>query len=191
MATKIVRKGKGIRLKEAAEQKLSKIKIGLGWEVRRGGQLDLDASVFMLGEDGKLPGDEFFVFYNNLESPDGMVKHRGDNRIGDSEGDDEEILLNLPFISPVVKELVFIVSIYDAKNRRHNFGNLDEAYIRVLNLENQYEVLHYDLDADFGDDTEVEFARLVREDDGWRFIPTGYGSKIGLQGYVDKYIPEL
>ncbi|KXX69880.1 TerD family protein [Flammeovirga sp. SJP92] len=191
MATKIVKKGKGIRLKEAAEKKLSKIKIGLGWEVRRGGQLDLDASVFMLGEDGKLPSDEYFVFYNNLESPDGMVKHRGDNRIGDSEGDDEEILLNLPFISPVVKELVFIVSIYDAKNRRHNFGNLDEAYIRVLNLENQVEVLHYDLDADFGDDTEVEFARLIREDDGWRFMPTGYGSKIGLQGYVDKYIPEL
>lgn len=191
MATKIVKKGKGIRLKEAAERKLSKIKIGLGWEVRKGGQLDLDASVFMLGEDGKLPSDEYFVFYNNLESPDGMVRHRGDNRIGDSEGDDEEILLNLPYISPVVKELVFIVSIYDAKNRRHNFGNLDEAYIRVLNLETQTEVLHYDLDADFGDDTEVEFARLIREDDGWRFMPTGYGSKIGLQGYVDKYIPEL
>ncbi|WP_044202865.1 TerD family protein [Flammeovirga sp. OC4] len=191
MATKIVKKGKGIRLKDAAEKKLSKIKIGLGWEVRKGGQLDLDASVFMLGEDGKLPSDEYFVFYNNLESPDGMVRHRGDNRTGDSHGDDEEILLNLPYISPVVKELVFIVSIYDAKSRRHNFGNLDEAYIRVLNLETQVEVLHYDLDADFGDDTEVEFARLKREDDGWRFVPTGYGTKIGLQGYVDKFIPEL
>ncbi|MBD0401090.1 TerD family protein [Flammeovirga sp. EKP202] len=191
MATKIVKKGKGIRLKDVAEKKLSKIKIGLGWEVRKGGQLDLDASVFMLGEDGKLPSDEYFVFYNNLESPDGMVRHRGDNRTGDSLGDDEEILLNLPYISPVVKELVFIVSIYDAKSRRHNFGNLDEAYIRVLNLETQVEVLHYDLDADFGDDTEVEFARLKREDDGWHFVPTGYGTKIGLQGYVDKFIPEL
>lgn len=191
MATKIVKKGKGIRLKEAASQKLNKIKIGLGWEVRKGGQLDLDASIFMLGEDGKLPSDEYFIFYNNLESPDGMVKHRGDNRIGDSVGDDEEILLNLPYISPVVKELVFIVSIYDAKNRRHNFGNLEEAYIRVINLENNIEILHYDLDADFGDDTEVEFARLIREDDGWKFVSAGYGSKIGLQGYVDKYIPEL
>lgn len=191
MATKIVKKGKGIRLKNLADQALNKIKIGLGWEVRKGGQLDLDASVFMLSEDGKIPSDEYFVFYNNLESPDGMVRHRGDNRVGDSTGDDEEILLNLPYISPVVKELVFLVSIYDAKNRRHNFGNLEEAYIRVINLENNEEILHYDLDADFGDDTEVEFARLLREDEGWKFEPSGIGTKIGLQGYVDKYIPEL
>ncbi|AZQ61390.1 TerD family protein [Flammeovirga pectinis] len=191
MATSIIRKGKGVRLREVSDVKLDKIKIGLGWELRKGGHLDLDASVFLLGEDGKLPSDEYFVFYNNLESPDGMVKHKGDNRVGDAEGDDEEILLNLPYISPSVKELVFVVSIYDAQNRRHNFGNLEEAYIRVVNLKDSKEILNFDLDADYGDDTEVEFAKMRREDDGWRFIPTGVGSKIGLQGYVDKYIPEL
>ncbi|OHX66184.1 TerD family protein [Flammeovirga pacifica] len=191
MPTEIIKKGKGVKLSAEDNQILSKVKVGLGWEVRKGGQLDLDASVFMLGEDGKLPSDEYFVFYNNLTSPDGMVKHKGDNRTGDAEGDDEEILINLPYISPVVKELRFIVSIYDAKARRHNFGQLEEAYIRVVNLSNSQEILHYDLDADFSDDTEVEFARLVREATGWKFLPTERGTKIGLQGYVDKFIPEL
>ncbi|MBB3697868.1 TerD family protein [Flammeovirga yaeyamensis] len=191
MPTEIVKKGKGVKLQSSSNAKLSKVKVGLGWEVRKGGQLDLDASVFMLGEDGKLPSDEYFVFYNNLTSPDGMVKHKGDNRTGDGEGDDEEILINLSFISPVVRELRFVVSIYDAQARRHNFGHLEDAYIRMVNLENSQEILHYDLDAEFSDDTEVEFARLVREDDGWKFLPTEKGTKIGLQGYVDKFIPEL
>ncbi|NLR90343.1 TerD family protein [Flammeovirga agarivorans] len=191
MATKIVKKGKGIKLQEVAANKLTKVKVGLGWEVRKGGQLDLDASVFMLGKDKKLPSDEYFVFYNNLQSPDGMVRHKGDNRTGDGIGDDEEILLNLPYISPMVHELRFVVSIYDAQARRHNFGNLEEAYIRMIDLETGGEILHYDLDAEFSDDTEVEFAKLVRDGDGWQFVPTELGTKIGLQGYVDRFIPEL
>ena len=162
--------------------------IGLGWDLKTVNQLDLDASLFMLSNDGKLPADEYFVFYNNLRSPDGAVQHTGDNRTGIGDGDDEMILANLPLVNPQVKELVIVVTVHDALTRRQNFGMLSEAYIRIVDVESKREILRYDLDAEFAVSTDVEFGRLRREGDEWHFAATGIGSNIGLQGYVDKYL---
>jgi len=169
------------------EPTLKKIMIGLGWEVKQGNALDLDASVFMINDRGKLPADEYFIFYNNLQSPDGSVKHTGDNRTGMGDEDDEMILANLDAIHPSVAEILIIVSIHDAQARRHNFGLLSDAYIRIVDVETKREILRYDLDADYPANTDVEFGRLRRENGEWIFAATGIGGNKGLQGYVDMY----
>ena len=169
------------------EPTLSKIMIGLGWEVKPGAQLDLDASVFMLSGNGKLPADEYFVFYNNLKSPDGAVQHTGDNRTGAGDGDDEMILANLPLINPQVNEVLITVSIHDGFTKGHNFGMLNDAYIRIVDVETKREILRYDLDAENPADTDMEFGKLQRVDGEWNFVATGIGSTKGLQGYVDAY----
>ncbi|MDX1904215.1 MAG: TerD family protein [Thermonemataceae bacterium] len=169
------------------EPALKKIMIGLGWEVKSGSSLDLDASVFMINEKGKLPSDEYFVFYNNLHSPDGSVKHTGDNRTGAGDEDDEMILANLDSISPSVKEILITVSIHEAESRKHHFGMLSDAYIRIFDVETKREILRYDLDADYPNNTDVEFGRLRRENDEWIFVASGIGANKGLQGYVDMY----
>ncbi|GAB4126369.1 MAG: tellurium resistance membrane protein TerD [Raineya sp.] len=169
------------------EPSLKKIMIGLGWEVKQGSSLDLDTSVFMINASGKLPEDGYFVFYNNLNSPDGSVKHTGDNRTGAGDEDDEMILANLDAISPNITEILIIVSIHDAQARRHNFGLLSDAYIRIVDVESKREVLRYDLDAEYPNNTDVEFGRLRRENGEWVFVATGIGGNKGLQGYVDAY----
>jgi tellurium resistance protein TerD len=169
------------------EPGLAKIMVGLGWEVKSTGNLDIDVSVFMLNETGKLPADEYFVFYNNLKSPDGAVQHTGDNRSGAGDEDDEMVLANLPVISPSVKELLFVVTIHDGATKRQNFGNLNDAYIRIVDVASNREILRYDLDDQFKTFTEVEFGRLQIQNNEWHFIASGIGSNSGLQGYVDKY----
>ena len=169
------------------EPGLEKIMIGLGWEVKPGNSIDLDASVFMLGSSGKLIADEYFVFYNNLKSPDGALQHTGDNRTGAGDEDDEMILANMPLINPAINEILITVSIHEADVRRHSFGLLDEAYIRIMDVSTKREILRYDLDAEFSSNTDVEFGKLVKEDNEWHFIASGLGSNQGLQGYVDAY----
>ena len=169
------------------EPSLKKAMIGLGWEVLSGNPLDLDASIFMIGPNGKLPADEYFVFYNNLKSPDGSLRHNGDNRSGVGDGDDETILVNLPAISPLVTELIIVVSIHDAEVRRHHFGLMKEAYIRIVDVETDRVVLSYDLDEEFGRMTDIEFGRLSLQNGEWYFTASGLGSNMGLQGYVDRY----
>ncbi|WP_038030750.1 TerD family protein [Thermonema rossianum] len=169
------------------EPALKKAMVGLGWTPRPGHSLDLDVSVFMVGANGKLPADEFFVFYNNLKSPDGAVQHTGDSRQGLEEGDDEIILVNLDLISPQVEELIFVVTIHDALSRGHYFGMLQDAYIRIVDVEGKREVLRYDLDEDFGDNLGMEFGRLQRQDHGWVFVASGIGSKQDLEGFVNRY----
>jgi tellurium resistance protein TerD len=161
--------------------------IGLGWEVKQGNTLDLDASVFMIDNKGKLPQDEYFVFYNNLQSPDGAVKHTGDNRTGAGDEDDEMILANLDAIGANISEILIIVTIHDAEARKHNFGLLSDAYIRILDVETKREILRYDLDAEYPTNTDVEFGRIKRENGEWIFIASGIGGNKGLQGYVDMY----
>jgi tellurium resistance protein TerD len=158
--------------------------IGLGWELKPGAQLDLDSSVFMLGANGKIPSDEYFIFYNNLKSPDGSVQHTGDNRNGAGDDDDEMILVNLPVVNPSVTEILIVASIHEAAARRHNFGLLTDAYIRIVDVETQREVLRYDLDAEFTTNTDVEFGKLHRIDGDWHFTALGIGSNKGLEGYV-------
>ncbi|PWJ36011.1 TerD family protein [Sediminitomix flava] len=169
------------------EPTLKKIMIGLGWEVKAGATLDLDASVFMVGANGKLPADEYFVFYNNLKSPDGAVQHTGDNRTGAGEGDDEMILANLDLINPSVQEIIITVTIHDGDQRNHSFGLLSDAYIRLVNVDTGNEVLRYNLGNEFSEATDVEFGKLVREDGGWTFVASGIGERKGLQGLVDIY----
>lgn len=169
------------------EPSLQRIMIGLGWEMKPGNNVDLDASVFMVGANTKLPSDDFFVFYNNLKSPDGAVEHTGDNRTGAGDGDDEMILANLPKIDANIHELIVAVTIHDADTRKHHFGLLQDAYIRVVDVDTKRVILQYDLDEDFGGSTDVEFGRLKRENGEWLFLAIGEGQVGGLQGFVDKY----
>ena len=169
------------------EPALKKILIGLGWEFQQGKTIDLDASVFMLNYHSKLPADDYFVFYNNLKSPDGSVQHTGDNRTGVGEGDDEMILANLPLITSEVQEVLIVVSIYDAEDHKHHFGLLKDAYIRLVDVETNREVLRYDLEHNFPTATEVEFGKLKKEGGEWHFIASGTGTNLGLQTFVDKY----
>jgi tellurium resistance protein TerD len=169
------------------EPALKKIMIGLGWELKAGAQVDLDASVFMLGANGKLPADEFFVFYNNLKSLDGSLQHTGDNRTGAGDEDDEMILANLPAIDARIDEILITVSIHEAVARRQNFGHLAEAYIRIVDVESKREVLRYDLDNEFSAFADIEFGKLKRVDGDWTFIASGIGSNGGLQTYVNAY----
>jgi tellurium resistance protein TerD len=169
------------------EPALKKIMIGLGWEMKAGNSLDLDASVFMTGSNGKLITEQYFVFYNNLKSPDGAVQHTGDNRTGAGDEDDEMILANMPLINPSVNDIIITVSIHEADVRRHHFGLLQSAYIRIVDVETKREILRYDLDAEFNNFTDVEFGRLTKADNEWSFVASGVGSNKGLQGYVDAY----
>ena len=137
------------------EPALQKIMVGLGWELKKGAAtMDLDCSVFMLGANGKLLEDEYFIFYNNLKSPDGSLQHMGDNRSGKGDGDDELILGNLPLVNPNIQEALFVVSIHDAEIRKHHFGLLSEAYIRICDVNTEREILRYDLDAEFANKTD-------------------------------------
>jgi tellurium resistance protein TerD len=181
-----LRKGGSINLTKA-NPKLSKIYIGLGWELLSQ-SLDLDASMFVLGANGKLLSEQHFIFYNNLRTPDGSVAHQGDNRTGVGEGDDELILANLKQIQPEAQEILVYVTIHEAQSRAHNFGKLNNAYIRVVDVEKKEEIAIYDLDAEASYATEVLFGKLRRSDAAnWEFVAIGEGSNVGLQGLVDRY----
>lgn len=169
------------------EKGLDKIMVGLGWDMVPGNNMDLDASVFMINGNGKLPADEYFVFFNNLKSPDNSVEHTGDNRTGKGDGDDEMILAHLSKISDSVEELVFVASIHNADVLRHHFGLLQNAYIRIVDIDTQREIVRFKLDENYVGVTDMEFGRLKKTNGEWHFIAAGEGSKIGLQGYVDLY----
>jgi tellurium resistance protein TerD len=170
---------------------LSKIGIGLGWDINQhstSGQYDIDTSVFMLTSSGKVLSDEYFIFYNNLKSPDGAVEHTGDNRTGVGDSDDETIFVHLNLVNPAIQEILFVTTIHEAEVRRQNFGMIRNAYLRIYDVNDHRELAKYDLDEDFSYETSVEIGRLYRKDGEWRFMAVGQGSKVGLQGLVDKYI---
>lgn len=147
---------------------LPKFTIGLGWDTNSsntGVDFDLDASAFILGENKKLLSDEHFVFFNNLQSPDGAVVHTGDNLTGEGEGDDETILIDLSKISPNASEIVFVVTIHKADERNQNFGQVHNSLIRVFNTDTNEEIMKYELEEDFSIETAVEFGRLYRHND--------------------------
>ncbi len=182
-------KGERINLSKEAPG-LKNAGIGLGWDVNQtdtGAAFDLDASIFMLGANGKIPNDKYFVFYNNLKSPDGSVESMGDSRTGEGTGDDEKITVDLAKVDPSVQEIVFVVTIHEAETRRQNFGQVRNSYIRVFDNTTQQEVAKYDLDEDFSRETAIEFGRLYKKDGDWRFQAVGQGYNAGLQGFVDKY----
>ena len=171
---------------------LSKVGVGLGWDPNKstGYDFDLDASAFMLGENGKLPQDEFFVFYNNPLSPDQAVESSGDDMTGGNSdgGDDETLSVDLTKIDARIKEIVFTVTIHKAEERRQNFGQVRNSYIRIYNAVSDEEIARYDLDEDFSVETAVEFGRLYKRNGEWKFEAVGQGYKGGLQFFVDKYV---
>jgi tellurium resistance protein TerD len=181
-----------INLQKGQRQALNapKFIIGLGWDTNSnttGTDFDLDTSVFMLGSNGKIVEDAFFVFYNNLESGDGAVRHTGDNLTGDGDGDDETVEVDMSKIDPRVKEICIVVTIHDAETRRQNFGQVRNAFVRIIDAASNSEILKYELDEDFSIETAVEFGRIYQKDDSWRFEAVGAGMKGGLEDYLNKY----
>lgn len=166
--------------------------VGLGWDPAENGQtsFDLDATACLLDDKGKTPNEKFFVFYNNQSSPDESCKSTGDDLTGGNPdgGDDEQIIVDLTKVDPRVKSIVFAASIYDARNRKQNFGQVKNSYIRILNSENNEELCRYELCEDFSVETAIEFGRLYLQDGEWKFEATGDGHKDGLQGIVNKYV---
>ncbi len=180
-----LQKGNSFNLSKE-EPSLKKVMIGLGWDMSHH-KIDMDASAFMLGANKKLPADEYFVFYNNLKSPDGSLQHTGDNKTGEGSGDDEMLLANLDLINQEINEILFLVTIHDAKERGHHFGMLQNAYIRIYDVETKREILRYTIDATNGQFSDMEFGKLHKIDHEWKFMALGNGSEKGLQGYVDIY----
>lgn len=180
-----LKKGSSFNLTKE-EPTLKKVMIGLGWDMSNQ-SIDLDASAFMLGSNLKLPEENYFIFYNNLKSPDSSVQHTGDNRTGEGNGDDEMILINIDLIDPKISEIVFLVTIHESKARVHHFGLLQNAYIRLYDVDSKREVLRYTLDAERGTNSDMEFGKLQKINNEWKFTALGNGSEKGLQGYVDIY----
>ena len=167
-----------------------KFTIGLGWDVNNtstGGAFDLDASLFLLGDNKRLVSDNHFIFYNNLESPDKAVIHSGDNLTGDGDGDDEQIKIDLTKIDAAVKEISVVVTIHDADTRRQNFGQVRNSFIRIFNTETNEEILKYELDEDFSIETAVEFGRIYNRNGEWKFEAVGSGQREGLEKFVSMY----
>ena len=169
---------------------LKHLTIGLGWDPAENGQdFDLDACAFMLNDKKKLPTEEYFVYYHNPKSADGSVFSTGDDRTGGSskEGDDEQIIVDLTKVNPQVTSIVFTASIYEAQERRQNFGQVQNSYIRICNTDTGEELCKYELCEDFSIETAIEFGRLYLHNGAWKFEATGIGYADGLQGIVNKY----
>lgn len=170
---------------------LSRVSVGLGWDPNEGTgfDFDLDASAFMIGSNKKLPRDEFFVFYNNQRSLDGSVESTGDDLTGrnSADGDDETLNVELTKVSSEIQEIIFTATIHKAEERKQNFGQVRNSYIRIYNSITDEEIARYDLDEDFSIETAVEFGRLYRHNGEWKFEAMGIGNKGGLQGLVNKY----
>ncbi|AFZ55457.1 TerD family protein [Cyanobacterium aponinum UTEX 3222] len=186
-----LKKGERISLAKVAPSLVAGF-IGLGWDVNvtdTGGDFDLDVSVFLLGDNDKLVSDKHFIFYNNLVSPDSdqSVKLLGDNRTGEGEGDDEGLIVDLRKVPVDVAKIVVTVTIYEADKRKQNFGQVSNAYIRLVDVQTKEEVLRYDLTEDFSVETAVIMAELYRKDGEWRLNAVGSGFQGGLQALLDRY----
>ena len=167
-----------------------KFTIGLGWDTNSsstGTGFDLDASVFVLGENKKLLSDSHFIFYNNLKTPDGGVEHTGDNLTGDGDGDDEQIKVDLSKIDAQATEICSVVTIHEAEARRQNFGQVRNSFVRIFDTNSNAEILKYELEEDFSIETAVEFGRIYKRNNEWKFEAVGMGMKGGLQDFLNKY----
>ncbi|MFB6962085.1 TerD family protein [Streptomyces sp. NPDC056309] len=176
-------KGGNVSLSKAAPN-LTNVMVGLGWEERSttGAPFDLDASALLCNGANRVLGDEWFVFYNQLTSPDGSVEHTGDNLTGEGEGDDETILVDLTRVPSQCEKIVFPVSIHMADERGQTFGQVSDAYIRVLNQADGTELARYDLSEDASTETAMIFGELYRYHGEWKFRAVGQGYASGLRG---------
>ncbi|MDI3420916.1 TerD family protein [Streptomyces luteolus] len=181
-------KGGNVSLSKEAPG-LTAVLVGLGWDVRTttGTDYDLDASALLCDESGRVLSDQHFVFFNNLKSPDGSVEHTGDNLTGEGEGDDEVIKVDLAGVPAEVAKIVVPVSIHDAENRGHSFGQVRNAFIRVVNQADHQEIARYDLSEDASTETAMVFGELYRHGTEWKFRAVGQGYASGLRGIAQDF----
>ena len=181
-------KGGNVSLSKEAPG-LSDVLVGLAWDARAtdGAEFDLDASVFIVGESGKVLNDESFVFYNNKKSPCGNVEHLGDNRSGAGEGDDEQVTVKLSGLAADVRRLVFAVTIHDAESRKQTFGQVSNAAIRVVNKGDGKELARFDLSEEASIETAMIFGELYKNGDEWKFKAIGQGFAGGLSPLAASY----
>ena len=168
---------------------MTKVLVGLGWDARStdGQDFDLDASAFLLKADGKVRADSDFIFYNQLKSVDGSVEHTGDNRTGAGDGDDEAIKVDLSKVPADIDKIAFTVTIHEAEVRKQNFGQVSNAFIRIVNQDNNSEVARYDLAEDASTETAMIFAELYRHGSEWKFRAVGQGFRGGLKPLAESY----
>jgi len=183
-----LQKGGNLSLSKT-DPSLTRILVGLGWDPRatHGTEFDLDASAFLLGANGRVRGEADFIFYNQLKSADGSVEHTGDNRTGAGAGDDEVVKVDLSRVPADVDRIAFTVTIHDAEARRQNFGQVGNAFIRIVNEVTGAEVVRYDLAEDASTETAMIFAELYRNNGEWKFRAVGQGYAGGLRALANGY----
>ena len=169
---------------------LANVVVGLGWDINQfdnGGAFDLDTAAFMLDDSGRCPTEKEFIFFGNLNHTSGSVQHLGDNKTGAGDGDDEQIRINLAAIPDNISRIAFSVTIYEAEERRQNFGQVNNAFIRIYNENNGEEILRYDLGEDFSIETAVVFGELYKYNGEWKFNAIGGGYQGGLAALCANY----
>ena len=178
----MLKKGQKIDLTKG-NKSLKKILVGLGWDTNKydgGYDFDIDAAAFCCGDDDKVHEDLDFIFYNNLKHESGAIEHLGDNLTGEGEGDDEQIVIDLSLIPARITKINFTVTIHEADERGQNFGQVSNAYVRVVNQENDEELIRYDLGEDFSVETAIVVAQLYKHNGEWKFNAIGSGFAGGL-----------
>jgi tellurium resistance protein TerD len=183
-----LQKGGNVSLSKSAAR-LKNILVGLGWSARAtsGAAFDLDASAFLVGENGKVHRDEDFIFYNNSVSKCGSVEHTGDERTGESDGDDEAIKVGLEKVPASVKRIVVCVTIHDGASRKQNFGQVSDAFMRIVNAEGEVEIARFDLTEDYSTETAMIFGEVYRNGDEWKFKAVGQGFTGGLEAMCRQF----
>ncbi|AWL29031.1 chemical-damaging agent resistance protein C [Acinetobacter defluvii] len=168
---------------------LSHVLVGLGWDARAtdGADFDLDASAFLLGANDKVRGEHDFIFYNQTRSPEGSVEHTGDNRTGAGDGDDEAVKINLGLVPADIQKIAITVTIHDAEQRGQNFGQVQNAFIRVVNDQSNVEIVRFDLNEDYSTETAMVFGELYRHNGEWKFRAVGQGYAGGLRAMCHQY----
>ena len=169
---------------------LSKVVVGLGWDTNKydgGKDFDLDASVFLLDANGKCASEADFVFYNQLKAGAGSVEHTGDNRTGEGDGDDEKVKVNLGSVPANVEKIAFVITIHDGEARNQNFGQVSNAFVRIVSEDNNEEIIRYDLGEDFSIETAIIVGELYRHNGEWKFSAVGSGYQGGLGRIATDY----
>lgn len=169
---------------------LTKVVVGLGWDTNKydgGKDFDLDASIFCLNAAGKAGSEKDFIFYNNKQNASGSVVHTGDNLTGEGDGDDEQVKVNLTAVPPEVEKIAFCITIHEAAERSQNFGQVTNAFVRIVSEDTGAELIRYDLGEDFSVETAVVVGELYRNAGEWKFNAIGSGYKEGLNGLVKDY----
>ncbi len=168
---------------------LTQVLVGLGWDARAtdGADFDLDASAFLLTENNKVRNESDFIFYNQMRSPEGSVEHTGDNRTGLGDGDDESIKIDLTLVPASIAKIAITVTIHEAESRRQNFGQVQNAFIRILNHQTGNEIVRFDLNEDYSTETAMIFGELYRHNGEWKFRAVGQGYNGGLRAMCHQY----